>query len=522
MSATGAPRREPVDAGGFGHVVRSEWTKFRTVRGWVIGLLVAALLGVLLTFLVANGIHEGSCTGSGSRCQAGHPFVPTGPGGEAVADSYQFVGGPLTGNGTVTARVTSLTGVTSTHPLSVAPSPAATRPGLAAWAKAGILLTPTTRQGSPYAAVMATGRHGIRFQYDYTHDRDGRPGVVSDTQPQWLRLTRTGDTLTGYDSSDGTTWAKIGTARLAGLPATVDVGLFVTSPVAFHGSDGAATRATARFDHVTIDGHGAPAAWGGRSVGTGARDFYPVIAAGSYRRSGGSFALSGSGDIAPAVVEGVLGTETPSSTLLLGLIVALIAVIVVATMFITVEYRRDLIRTTFTATPARARVLGAKAAVVGALAFATGAATAAGAVPLSEHILTTNGVYVFPASALAVLRIIAGSGALVAVTAVAVLAVGTIARTSAGAVTAGIVAFVLPCLIGSSGSGGAGEWLFRLTPAAGFAVLGALPRSGEVGYPYTMANGYYPLAPWAGLTVLVAYAALALGAAAFLLERRDA
>ena len=41
-------------------------------------------------------------------------------------------------------------------------------------------------------------------------------------------------------------------------------------------------------------------------------------------------------------------------------------------------------------------------------------------------------------------------------------------------------------------------------------------------YAYTPANGYFPLAPWAGFAVLCAYVALALGVAALLLRRRDA
>jgi hypothetical protein len=82
--------------------------------------------------------------------------------------------------------------------------------------------------------------------------------------------------------------------------------------------------------------------------------------------------------------------------------------------------------------------------------------------------------------------------------------------------------FVLPYVIGSSLSGGAETWLFRLTPAAAFSVLGTPPRSALVDYPYTFANGYYPLSPWAGLLVLAAYTALCLCAARFLLARRDA
>jgi ABC-type transport system involved in multi-copper enzyme maturation permease subunit len=196
--------------------------------------------------------------------------------------------------------------------------------------------------------------------------------------------------------------------------------------------------------------------------------------------------------------------------------------IVVATMFITAEYRRGLIRTTFTATPSRGRVLAAKAVVIGAVAFVTGAVAAAVAIPLGEHLLETNGNYVFPVSTLTELRIVAGAAAVVAVTAVAVLALGAILRRSGGAVTAGIVVFVLPYVLGSAISDGGARWVFRLSPAAGFAVLGSLPYSAQVSYRYTFANGYYPLAPWGGLLVLCAYAALALGVAAFLLRRRDA
>jgi hypothetical protein len=36
----------PVAGGGFSQLVRAEWTKFRTVRGWMVGMLVAGLLVV--------------------------------------------------------------------------------------------------------------------------------------------------------------------------------------------------------------------------------------------------------------------------------------------------------------------------------------------------------------------------------------------------------------------------------------------------------------------------------------------
>jgi ABC-type transport system involved in multi-copper enzyme maturation permease subunit len=529
MTATSTPPRPTwsfsPERGGFGSVLRAEWTKFRTVRGWLIGLVVAALLCLGFTYLVANGNHTGGCTGTGT-CQSGHSFVPTGPGGEAVADSYQYFEQSLSGNGTVAAQITSLTGLISTNSPGVAPSITASRAGLATWAKAGVLLTPTTRQGAPYAAVMATGSHGLRFQDDYTHDQAGLTGTTTRSSARWLRLTRSGDTITGYESPDGTTWQKIGTARLAGLPDTVDVGLFVTSPVTYQdSSEGIPTQATAAFDHISRNGHADPNGWQTRSVGT--NDYYPKLGSGSLRRSGAAVVLSGSGDIAPAVNLSVLGGNTASDTLPFGTVVALIVVIVVATMFITSEYRGGLIRTTLTATPQRGAVLAAKALVIAIVAFVIGALAVAAAIPLGIHVLDSGGNYVFPADALTLTRIIAGAGAVLAVTAVGALALGTILRSSAGAVTAGMVVFVLPNLIGpgvlgTTASGGVITWLYRLTPAAAFSVFGVLPRSSVVNFPFTLANGYYPLSPWAGLAVLCAYSGAALTLAAYLLRRRDA
>jgi len=520
---------QPSRGGDFRAALRAEWTKFRTVRGWMIGLVFAALMVVLFTFLQANGKHTGYCTTPNpDSCVAGHQYVPTGPSGEAVADTYELVAKRLTGNSTITARITSLVGRIWAGPANEAPSLADTQPGLTSWAKAGLLITPSTKQGSSYAAVMATGGHGVRFQYDYTHDQAGLPGLASRTAPRWLRITRTGDTITGYDSIDGTNWHRVGSADLGGLPRTVYVGLFTTSPTT---SEGLATQATASFDHIAIgpladdSGQAAPGRWHGASIGAGPQDYYTTLGNGGYRQARDSIVVTGSGDIAPAVASA--GGDTASDSLLFGLAVALIVLIVIGTMFITSEYRRGLIRTTFAATPDRGRVLAAKAVVIGGVAFAVGAVASAAAIPLGEHVMNANGNYIFPADSLTVARVIVGSGALVALTAVAVLGIGTILRRSAGAILAGVVVFVLPTftgpgIIGPTSSGSAAAWLYRVTPAAGFSMLGLLPRSGLVSYPYTMANGYYPLPPWAGLLVLGAYAAVALFAALVVLRWRDA
>jgi len=510
----------------FRSVLRAEWIKLRTVRGWIIALVLGAAATFFLCYEVAAGPHTGGCSGlpAGAVCtSAPRAVVPTGPGGEGVADTYEFVHRTLTGDGTITAEITSLTGVTSTSPSNVQGSLSSSHPGLAGWAKAGLLVTPSTRQGSAYAAVMATGSHGSHFQNDYTHDTAGPAGTPTASTPRWLRLVRSGDTITGYASSDGQHWTKVGSVRLSGLPTTVQVGLFATSPVTFHGTTGSPTLATAAFDQLTVNGVRAVTnSWLGQDIGNGRTSFYPALAPGSYHHSGESVVVSGSGDIAPATVQGLMGTHTASSSLLLGLIVGLLVVIVVAAMFVTAEYRRGLIRITFTAMPTRGRVVAAKGLVVGAVAFVLSVVVMAVVVPLGQHLLRAHGNYVFPTSTLTQARIVVGASALVGIAAIVVTALSAMVRRPAAAITAGAAVLLLPFILASAAGGGTAEWLLRLTPAAGLSMLQAMPQYHQVSYAYTLGNGYYPLSPLGGFAVLCGYTLVALTVATMLLNRRDA
>ncbi len=204
--------------------------------------------------------------------------------------------------------------------------------------------------------------------------------------------------------------------------------------------------------------------------------------------------------------------------------VGLVALIVLGAMFVTAEYRRGLIRTTLTASPRRGQVLIAKAVVIAAVAFVVGAAAAAVSIPLGNHILRVNGNFVYPVSTLTDLRVILGTGALVALAAVFALALGTAMRRSAGAVTAAIVLILLPYMLAFASAlpAGPSQWLMRITPAAGFAVEQTLPQYHQVAYLYTPSEGFYPLAPGVGLAVLAAYALAALLVAYRVLRARDA
>ncbi len=527
-TSTASRPAEPAGRDGFAQVLHAEWTKYRTVRGWVIGMAVAALVTMLIGLFAAGGASS-SCSGvgggparSGAACG---PSFPVGPGGEAVTDSFYFVRQPLTGNGSITVQVSSLTGLVPSSPAAANPGQ---RPGLVPWAKAGLIIKDGTSPGSAYAAVMVTADHGVRMQDDYTGDTAGLPGAVSAASPRWLRLTRSGDTITGYDSADGLHWTQVGAVHLAGLPTTVQAGLFTASPYDemltenFGGGTngtGGPSQATAVFDHLTRSGTWPGGGWTGDYIGT---NLGPGV--GSYHQAGGQFSVTGSGDIAPVPA----GPSSPGNTVtisnrLVGTFAGLIAVVVVATMFITAEYQRKMIRTTLAASPRRGRMLAAKALVIGSVTFAAGLVAAA-VVVIGFASLARSRAYVFPVPGLTEVRLIVGTAALMAATAVLALAAGAALRRSAAAVTAVIVAIVLPYILAVASvlPVSIADWLLRITPAAAFAVQQSIPKYPQVTALYSPGAGYYPLAPWAGLAVLCGYAALALGLAVVLIRRRDA
>ena len=480
-------------------MIAAEWLKFRTVRGWVIAVVVAAAAVAGLGLAAAG---QGSCRGGG--CQ---PL--TGPGGEAVSDSFYFVHQPLTGNGTLTVRVSALA--------SQVPGPRGGQPVSVPWAKAGLIVKASLAGGSAYAAVMVTGGHGVRMQDDFTGDIPG-PAL----RAGWVRLVRSGPLLTGYASADGTRWTRVGSVRLPGLPATVQAGLFTASPqytqtaAGVSQVSGSPSQSAASFDHLSTSW---PAAgWTGTSAGPAAGPPVP------YTERGGVFTVTGSGDIAP-LTDGPSGLGGTLTETLGGVFVALIILAVVAAMFITAEYRTGLIRLTLAACPRRGRVLAAKALVTALVSFAAGLAGAAVAVPFGQRALRARGVYLPPVTALTELRVIAGTAAALAACAVLALAVGTLARRGAAAVAAVVALIVLPYVLSVAVPVlplAAADWLMRVTPAAAFAVEATVTRYPQVDEVYAPAYGYFPLAPLAGLAVLCGWAAVAYAPARLALGRRDA
>ncbi|MBY8879032.1 ABC transporter permease subunit [Streptomyces sp. PLK6-54] len=467
--------------------VRAEWAKLRSVRSTAAALLATVALVVLIGVLTAEGGH-------------------TSYGGPARLDAFAFVHRPATGDVSVTAEVTA-------------------QADSAPWAKAGLMLKSGTGGGSPSVSLMLTPDHGVRLQARGTTELTGSGRA---TAPYWLRLTRSGHRVTGWESADGRTWRAVGTVADTGLPATAEAGMFVASPPvgtshwAGPGKVVGRTHATtgrAVFDHVTAGASGG-GAWRLTDVTQppGPPGPQPEAAVpGGLRQDGGVFTVTGGGDLGSPGVGGIGqdGQDDTVASTLGGVQIGLFAVVALGVLAMTSEYRTRTIRTTFTVSPHRGRVLAAKALVVAGGVFAAGLAACTVSFLVARPIQRRNGYGppIFPQHSLTdppVLRAVIGTAAFLALVALLSLAVGVIVRRTAAAVILLFTVLVVIPLVAQVTSVGAGLWVGRATPIAGAAIRQTQPL-------FEDATG-----PWQGFAVMAAYTAAALGAAFWLQRRRDA
>jgi hypothetical protein len=368
---------------------------------------------------------------------------------------------------------------------------------------------------------MMTAGHGVRLQSAFVRDVAGSATPAGTAR--WLRLTREGGKVTGYESADGVTWDEVGVVELDGAAGAVPVGLFVASPedqsvrrefgnVSVNAEP---SRSTARFDHVSLTG-AATGDWELTNVGT------PPGGKGELVRTEDGFTLTGSGDIGPAPVDTDLAVMALSGSQL-----GLILLAALGTLFITSEYRRGMILTTFAASPRRGRVLVAKAVVLGATTFAAGLVAAVVSFAVGMPVLRDNGHRppVFPHLGLGdgpALRAVVGTAVVLSLISVLALGLGALLRRTATAVVTVVVVFVVPLILFSALPLGLSRWLQRLTPVAGFAIQGTVPRHEQVESPCLPDSGCYPQSPWAGLATLAGYAAVVLAVAVWRIRKRDA
>lgn len=205
----------------------------------------------------------GAVGAAGSATGSGDAFTVRGEGTDiwGTADEFHFAYRPLSGDGTIVARVASVSGT-------------------AAWTKAGVMIRASTTAGSVHGMMLVSVAKGLAFQR-----RKANGGISTSTAggagtaPQWVKLTRSGNSVSAYSSKDGATWKLVATDTIA-LPADVLIGLAV------NGHD---ELVTATFDHVEVtSGAALPSGWSAGDVGA-------VGKAGSASHTAGTFTVKGAG-----------------------------------------------------------------------------------------------------------------------------------------------------------------------------------------------------------------------------------
>ena len=159
-----------------------------------------------------TGKDIGSVGIAGSYSLSSGTFIVAGSGADIwnTADAFQFVYKTLSGNGEIIAQVASVQNTDG-------------------WAKAGVMIRESLTAGSKHAMMVMTPINGAAFQR-----RTSTNGTSYNTQtagiaaPYWVRLVRSGTTFTGYCSSNGSTWTKVGSATVS-MATNVYIGLSVTA-----------------------------------------------------------------------------------------------------------------------------------------------------------------------------------------------------------------------------------------------------------------------------------------------------
>ncbi|MGH9786350.1 MAG: hypothetical protein ACRD88_19450 [Terriglobia bacterium] len=155
-------------------------------------------------------------------------------------DGFEFAYAQVTGDATFVARI---------------PAALAGAPLTATLGGVGIMLRLGPTSNAPYAMVGIGNSSGNKLMF---RTRSTTTGAATSTYgsgfaaPYWFKLVRSGSTITGYTSSNGTTWTQLGSPwTIPGTPAptTLSAGIAVTS-----GRTGClpTDATTATFDNVTI------------------------------------------------------------------------------------------------------------------------------------------------------------------------------------------------------------------------------------------------------------------------------
>ena len=185
-----------------------------------------------------------------------------------TSDGFHYVYQPLSVDGEIVARVASL------EPVSP-------------WSKAGLMIRNSLTASSPFAFMLVSASNGVHLQARTSAGVSAVSVASGSTSvaPRWVKLVRTGNTIAGFESATGATWASVGSATLASA-STVYIGLAVTSHNT--SNDAAATFGSVAVTSTSGGNGTLPSPWRDQDIGT-------VGQAGSATHANGVFTIKAAG-----------------------------------------------------------------------------------------------------------------------------------------------------------------------------------------------------------------------------------
>jgi ABC-2 type transport system permease protein len=192
-----------------------------------------------------------------------------------------------------------------------------------------------------------------------------------------------------------------------------------------------------------------------------------------------------------------------------GIFLGQLTICVLGALVITTEYSTGVIRASLLAVPKRIPMLAAKAVVFAILILILAEIVTVGSFLVGSAIMHSR--FAVSLGDPGVTRAVLGTGLYLAVLGLFALAIGSLIRHTAGAVATVIGVVLVVPILASLLPGSWGAHIHAYLPSqAGSLISQAHQHSGDL------------LSPWQGFGVLCVWTALLLGAAFYLLRRRDA
>jgi len=160
-----------------------------------------------------------------------------------ASDSFNYAYQTLSGDGTIIARVVSISG------------------GDAA-AKGGVMIRDTLAANSSHMSEFIASGASVQTLDRTTVGGTGgdADGISGPAAPYWVKMVRSGTSFSGFYSANGTTWTPTTTLTIS-MGTSVDIGLGVCSHVP-------GTLCTVKFDNVSITANSSlPSGWTDTDIG---------------------------------------------------------------------------------------------------------------------------------------------------------------------------------------------------------------------------------------------------------------